>query len=275
LVSTEPFEVISLENPPTVPIRLTVETGDLITRGEVVERTELTLAGLPALRLVVDEENGSRLVYVVGLDGSLPSEGNPDRFLLATTMYGDSSFERDSAALDEMLGRFLGQEPFTHNPVASSEADRLFSETKTCTNAEAQFQVAFPATWFTNEVTAELPACTWFGTTELSAAEPTQPPEHAVIGFRIFSGALASVEPGFAYENLNVGGRPAERTERYGGTPPEPDFSFRTYQYLIQFGEFLSGPNLVAWTDTTMAPDYDLAKAVLDRIMASLRYDGS
>jgi hypothetical protein len=274
LVSTEPFEVRSLDNAPAVPIRLTVETGDFAITGNVLERSELTIADLPALRLVINAESGRRLVYIVGLDGSLPFEGNPGRFVFATTLYGNPSFERDSAALDEMFSRFHGQEPFKDNPEAVAAA-ALFASTKTCANLDGQFQIAFPATWFTNPVSEDAPACTWFGPAELLPAGMATGPENAVVSVIVFPGGVGSFEPGFAYETLNVGGRPAERVERHAGTPPEPDLSVRSYLYIIQLGDVRSVATVVAMTRSSITDDYDLAKAVLDLMMESLQLTGS
>lgn len=276
LVGTEPFDATSLDNAPTVPIRLTVETGDFGTTGDILERTELTIADLPALRLVVNAENGRRLVYLVGLDGSLPSEGTPGRFVFATTMAGNPSFERDSAALDEMFSRFLRQEPFIENPEAAAAAAALFASTKTCANLEGQFQIEYPATWLANPVSMDAPACTWFGPAELLSAGPATEPENAVVNILVFPGGVGSFEPGFAYETLSVGGRPAERVERNAGTPPEPDLSVRSYLYVIQLGgERPVGPTVVAMTKSSITDDYDLAKEVLDLMMQSLQLAGS
>lgn len=107
LFSVETVEIADPSDLPSVPIRLKVATGDFGFAGEeVVNRTELTIAELPALRFLAKGPNGSRLTYVIGLDGTLPSENSPDRFLLITTMYGDETFERDSAALEEIVNQF-------------------------------------------------------------------------------------------------------------------------------------------------------------------------
>ena len=45
---------------------------------------------------------------------------------------------------------------------------------------------------------------------------------------------------------------------------------------MIQLGRTAEeGPNLVARTDTSMGGDYDLNRAILDRIMASIEFLGS
>jgi hypothetical protein len=270
-VSTQEFVLNDLDDPPSVPITLSIETGDYESRGEVIERTERSLeGGLPALRLIERVENGLRLVYVVGLDGSLPSEGSPVSYLLAMTTFGDPTYDRDSAALDEMLNRFtIRQDPYVHDAAAAAEAESLFAQTLTCVNAELRFEVAYPANWFTNPVTPELPACTWFGPTQIPEGNPYERPEDVVISMTVYEGGVAG-GASFFFESRNVGGRPARLTEEYGGFQWEPDTTVHIYRYLVEFGEFVSGTNLVAATDTTVGFDYSVAKEVLDRMMASL-----
>jgi hypothetical protein len=47
-------------------------------------------------------------------------------------------------------------------PGADADADALFAETQSCTNGAAEIVVTFPASWHTNEATAEFPACSFF-----------------------------------------------------------------------------------------------------------------
>lgn len=275
-VSTEQFVVNDLDDPPSVPITLSVETGAYQSTGTLIERSEPTIGtiegGLPALRLVEAVENGRRLVYVIGLDGSLPSEGSPDRYLLAMTMFGDSTYGRDSAALDEMFARFgIPQDPYVHDEAAAAQADSLFAQTLTCTKTDLNFDVDYPATWFTNPVTPELAPCSWFGPSEFVAADPNNPPDNAVVTMTVFHGGVAVNAYSFYFDSRNVGSRPSILTEGYGGLPWEPDTNLHTYDYRVAFGDnYVSGPNLVATTDTAVNFDYEVAKEVLDRMMASL-----
>jgi hypothetical protein len=49
-----------------------------------------------------------------------------------------------------------------------------------------------------------------------------------------------------------------------------------TYEYVIQLGPTLEeGPNLVASTGTERGGDFELNRAVLDRMMASMEFIGS
>jgi hypothetical protein len=108
LFSPESFALTDPNVLPDVPIILSVlPNGDFgFTFEEIVERSELTIAGLPALRFVTDTAPGRGLTYVIGLDGSLPSEGNEGRLLIARTLAHHDAFDRDSAALDEIIAGF-------------------------------------------------------------------------------------------------------------------------------------------------------------------------
>jgi hypothetical protein len=273
-VSTELFVLDDLDDPPLVPITLSVQTGGYQSEGELIEQTEPSLeGGLPALRLVEEVEIGRRLVYIVGLDGSLPTEGSPNRYLLAMTTFGDSTFHRDRAALDAMFERFLPQDPYVNDQAAVAQAEDLFTETLTCVGAELRFEVSYPETWFTNQATPEVPACTWFGPAELTAGTATRPPDNAVITLRLYQGGVGLNAVNIFSESLNVGGRPASRMEGYPGPPPPPlpDGSILAYGFLVEFGDTLGGgPNLLASTDSSVNFDYEVAKELLDRIMASL-----
>lgn len=271
-VSTEPFVLNDMDDPPLVPITLSVQTGGYRSDGDLIERTRPSLeGGLPALRLVEEVANGPRLVYIVGLDGSLPAEGSPNRYLLAMTMLGYPTYQRDRAALDGMFERFLPQDPYVHDQAAAAEAERLFAQTRTCINTELNFEIEYPATWFTNSVTPEVPACTWFGPTELPAAGLDARPGNAVIEMRVHPGGIGVNSSSFLIESRNVGGLPALLSEGYGGLPWDPDTTLHTYDYLMTFGEtFGGGPNLVANTHNSVNFDYEVAKELLDRVIASL-----
>jgi hypothetical protein len=88
---------------------------------------------------------------------------------------------------------------------------------------------------------------------------------------RVHQGGIGVNSSSFLIENRNVGGLPARLSEGYGGLPWDPDTTLHTYDYLMTFGEtFGGGPNLVATTDNSVSFDYEVAKELLDRIMASL-----
>ena len=59
------------------------------------------------------------------------------------------------------------------------------------------------------------------------------------------------------------------------GTQDDPA-NGTTYLYVVQLGPTAEeGPNLVARTDTSMGGDYELNKAVLDRMMATIEFVGT
>ncbi len=107
LFSVETVAIADPSDLPNVPIRLNVATGDFgFASEDVVDRTQLTFADRPAVRFLTEGPNGPHLTYVIGLDGTLPSEKNPDRFLSITTTSGDETFERDRSALEEIVSQF-------------------------------------------------------------------------------------------------------------------------------------------------------------------------
>jgi hypothetical protein len=109
----EPFELIDPDAPPDVPVRLgLLDGGDFgFTDADIVERTELRIAGLPAERLVAEGVDGRSLVYIIGLDGSLPSETNEGRFIYLTTAGDGATFDRDNAAVEAMVASFETDSP--------------------------------------------------------------------------------------------------------------------------------------------------------------------
>lgn len=106
--STEPFAITDATVLPDAPIVLSVlPNGDFgFTDEEIVEGSDLTIGGLPAQRFVTDTAPGRGVTYVIGLDGSLPSETNEGRLLIARTLAHHDAYVRDSAALEEIMAGF-------------------------------------------------------------------------------------------------------------------------------------------------------------------------
>ena len=148
--------------------------------------------------------------------------------------------------------------------LANAEADALFAETQRCIS-EAGYAVDFPASWHANSPTDTVPACSRFG-----------PGADVVwITVEIFDGnaGYTGETPIYMSEQINLGGFDGHRAEfgpDLGATvaTPSPE---RTYWYLIPFGN--AGPTFIAQTRTELAGDYPLARAVLDRIVASITFD--
>jgi hypothetical protein len=163
----------------------------------------------------------------------------------------------------------------------NADADALFTDVETCVSA-AGYAVELPASWYTNAATGDTPACSWFapepfdGSIRPVAVNPP-PPDGVWITMRVIDGNAGYVgeTPIYMNEQLRIGVFDAHRAEfgpSMGGVvgSPSPD---RTYWYLVPFAE--SGPTFIAETSNDLANDYPLAKAVLDRIMASTSFQAS
>jgi hypothetical protein len=160
--------------------------------------------------------------------------------------------------------------------IQDAEADALFDTPDQCTNPVAGYTVTYPDAWFTNTAIGETPACSWFSPTDYVVDGPEVPDEVAIV-ITVYPGALGSFnQPDYALsEEVDVGGFPGYRSEQIGvwyeggayeALPP-------TYSYgAILSDEAAEGPALMAWTSSQGHADYVLNKAVLDRIMASIRF---
>jgi len=169
--------------------------------------------------------------------------------------------------------------PFT--VIDSAEADRLFETPDTCTNPVAGYTVTFPDDWYTNTEIGDWPACTWFSPIYYEvAANPNEvPPEIAItlVFADVVYGYIA--EPDFTHsQQLHVAGFEANRAEQVGATElpgvyrPQPP----TYFYTVYLGDQpFTQPTLRATTNFDGAADYELNKAVLDRIMALIQFEAT
>lgn len=163
----------------------------------------------------------------------------------------------------------------------NEEADALFSEVETCVSA-AGYTVEFPASWYTNAATGDDPACSWFAPEPFDVsirpvAVNPPPPLGVWINVRVVEGGAGYVgeTPIYLIEELSIGGFQGQRAEfgpTMGGVVGSPSEEL-TYWYLIPFAEpTVIGSTFIAATSNTVADDYPLAKAVLDRIMASITF---
>lgn len=156
----------------------------------------------------------------------------------------------------------------------SEEADALFSRPDSCTNPEIGYTVTFPDDWYTNTAIGEQAACTWFTPDFFEVDVPGELPEEIWISIGLIEGIfgytmLTPTESGDQVEIDGYTGHRAEyRTLDEIGDTDSDDLS---YHYVVPFDR--AGPSLIAGTDVDMADDYELAKAVLDRIMASMELD--
>lgn len=148
--------------------------------------------------------------------------------------------------------------------LANDEADALFTEVQRCAS-KAGYAVDFPAGWYTNVPTEGTPACSQF----------VSEVDGVWISMQVFDGnaGYTGETPVYFSEQVSIGGFSGHRAEfgpDMGATvaTPSPE---RTYWYLIPFTN--AGPTLIAQTGNSVADDYPLAKAVLDRMVASISFD--
>lgn len=154
------------------------------------------------------------------------------------------------------------------------DADALFAERDECQNLEAGYQLQFPEAWYTNTEIGGVPPCSWFSATFYEVDTPGDTPEEVVIEIFVVDGDRGYTGEVLRREEVTVGAtQTAFRLEVQGtarGT------SGQMYEYVVQLGPTPEeGPNLVARTDTAMGGAYELNKAILDRIMATMEFIGT
>lgn len=160
----------------------------------------------------------------------------------------------------------------------NAEADRLFLDRDSCENRTDGYRLEFPEDWWTNTEIGKWPPCVWFSPTYYTVDELDTVPDEIAIRIEWISGDRGSSEQVLRREEVTVGGQPAVRVEHRGaeGSGGSMPRDWYEYVYLIQLGPSAeAGPNLVARTDTDMGGVYELNKAVLDRIMATIVFVGS
>ena len=146
-----------------------------------------------------------------------------------------------------------------------AEADELFLDRDTCTNERDNYEVTFPDDWWTNTEIGRNPACVWFSPTYYTVPDPSVVPGEIAITITWMEGDHGSFEEALNREFVNVGGQDAVRVEYEG-----------RYVYQVQLGPTPEeGPNLLVETSTEMGGDYELNKAVMDRMMATIQFFGS
>lgn len=154
------------------------------------------------------------------------------------------------------------------------DADALFIDRDECTNPQDGYQLEFPDDWWTNTEIARFPACVWFSPTFYEVVDETQRPDEIAIEIFWINGDRGYLTEEISREDVEVGLQAAVRLE-VEGTPDDPATG-ASYEYVIRLGPTPeAGPNLVARTDTSMGGDYELNKAVLDRMMATIEFIGT
>jgi len=152
---------------------------------------------------------------------------------------------------------------------AHAEADSLFLSRDDCENLEDGYRLQFPDEWATNEETGSLPPCSWFAAAPFSVDDPTDVPGEVAITIESVESAEVTPDSAISEDEVTVGGtQTATRVEFDDGGET-------SLEYRVQLGPPGEGPFLLARTDTEMAGDYELNKAVLDRIMATIEFVGT
>ena len=156
----------------------------------------------------------------------------------------------------------------------SAQADALFHRADACTNSAIGYSVTFPDDWYTNTAIGEQAACTWFTPDFFEVDVPGEVPEEVWISIGLVEGIVGynMLTPTESGGEVEVDGYAGHWTEyRNLEDIDDSDSNNLTYHYVIPLDR--AGPTLVAATGNHMAGDYELAKAVLDRMMASMELD--
>jgi len=201
-----------------------------------------------------------------------PPASQPDASEPASTAPEPSIAPSEAPASATAAPSFGGGGGFTVMP--NPEADALFLDRDECTNPQDGYQLQFPDDWWTNTEIARFPACVWFSPTFYEVVDETQRPDEIAIEIFWVGGDYGWFTEEFSREEVAVGTQRGVRAEIAG--TPDDSANGTTYLYVVQLGPTSEeGPNLVARTDTEMGGDYDLNKAVLDRIMATIEFIGT
>ena len=170
-----------------------------------------------------------------------------------------------------------GQLGFTVMP--NPDADTLFVDRDECENSEDGYRLQFPEDWYTNTEIGDVPPCSWFSPTFYEADESGDVPAEIAITIEYLEGDFGTFDELVSSEEVIVGAtQTAIRAEFRGaaGNGGVMPTDWRQYSYLVQLGPTEEeGPNLLVQTNTDMGGDYELNKAVLDRIMATIEFLGT
>jgi len=182
--------------------------------------------------------------------------------------------EEPSASASEAASPSASGFPTAFSVAPNADADALFEEPDSCRNPQDGYVLAYPDPWYTNTEIRDVPACSWFSPSFYEVDDfATRPDEIAIEVFWVAGGYDEDGEQ-LSSERGIAGGQYAVRVEVEG--TPDDGTSGTSYVYVIQLGRTTEeGPNLVARTDTSMGGDYELNKAILDRIAASIEFLGS
>jgi hypothetical protein len=161
----------------------------------------------------------------------------------------------------------------------NAAADALFLDRDECANPTAGYRLAFPDAWWTNTAFGQIEPCSWFSPTFYEVTGDEAPPDEIAIVIAFVDGDVGFFEEIVSREVGRVGvTQDAVRIELRGaaGSGGQMPAEWREYAYIVQLGPTPEeGPNLYVRTATDMGGDYELNRAVLDRMMATIEFVGS
>lgn len=158
----------------------------------------------------------------------------------------------------------------------NAEADALFLQRDGCENRDRGWRLAFPDAWWTNTAFGDLDPCSWFSPTAFDVTRDDAVPAEVAIVIRYVEGPVEPAGEELARDEGYIGITQSAVRLELGGDGDERPSAWREYAYIVQLGPTpAEGPNLYVRTASDMGGDYELNKAVLDRIMATMELLGS
>jgi hypothetical protein len=154
-------------------------------------------------------------------------------------------------------------------------ADALFAEADTCTNPVVGYAVTYPDSWYTNTAVGDTPACSWFSPVFFEVTDPEEVPTEIAMTIGAFDGGIGQIPEWPRVDRGTVRIGPYEFTRFEDFIPGDMFFWTdyeRHYTYVAWLDDDYQGQKLIAGLGSA-AGDYDLNRAVLDRIMASMQFD--
>jgi hypothetical protein len=217
--------------------------------------TILTILALAAC--AADTPDPTATVTATGTPESTPEPTSTAEATLEPTPEPTAPVEPSASASLTADGRFF--------PAENAEADTLFLDRDECQNLRDGYQLVFPDEWYTNTEFRDLAPCSWFSPTTYDVDDYPAIPEEIAISIEWVADDVSWADDPIRTDTGLVGGQNAIRVE----FPDE-------YFFVIQLGPTPEeGPNLIARTSSEMGGDYELNKAVLDRLMLTIEFIGS
>jgi hypothetical protein len=178
----------------------------------------------------------------------------------------------ETATAPASLAPSASVDPTAFTVAPNPEADALFITRDECENVADGYRLELPDAWFTNTAIGEVPPCSWFAPTTFEVDDPSEVPAEIAITIELIDGDSGSVSEDVISRETGIVGRTQEAVRVEWGSAD----GGRRYVYQIQLGPTPEeGPNILAMTSTEMGGDYELNKAVLDRIIATMELLGS